>query len=253
MLDQILVNGVLRVGVRVWPSPEYAPPAFRGASNATTGGALTGFEIDLAHLLADNLGVELQLIEAYPPVINSGAWDGQYDIALASLSPRTDTTLLYSVPYSVVPIAVLSRADTPPLEDVSDLSGLRIAVLEDSPFQALLVDGVPGQASGVVPIPVDNVATAVDQLASDGPSTPFEALIGPLPMLELALIEGLPLQINPVSQQIEPLPLSIATVPIDGLSTDRLLQELNRILGRLEQRGQLAEIHLTWYDRDYSP
>ena len=71
LIDRLLENGVIRVGIRVWPGAEFSPPAFRGFSNAVTGGALNGFEVDLARQLAENLGLELELVEAYPPVLSS--------------------------------------------------------------------------------------------------------------------------------------------------------------------------------------
>ena len=74
LIDRLLARGVIRVGPRVWPEAEFSPPAFRGFSNAATGGALNGFEVDIARAVAENLGLELELIEAYPPVIASGDW-----------------------------------------------------------------------------------------------------------------------------------------------------------------------------------
>ena len=86
LIDRLLETGIIRVGIRVWPEANFSPPAFRGASNSITGGALNGFEVDIAHLVAEGLGLELELVEAPPQVITSGNWRGEWDIALASLA-----------------------------------------------------------------------------------------------------------------------------------------------------------------------
>src|SRR5688572_5147081 len=62
LMDRLLETGVIRVGIRVWPEAIFSPPAFRGFSNAETGGALNGFEVDLARLVAEGLGLELELV-----------------------------------------------------------------------------------------------------------------------------------------------------------------------------------------------
>ena len=72
LIDRLLDTGVVRVGVRVWPGPEFSPPVFRDVTTAESGGALTGFEIEITRAVLEGLGLELELIEADPRLLNSG-------------------------------------------------------------------------------------------------------------------------------------------------------------------------------------
>ena len=274
LIDALLERGVLRVGVRVWPAAEFSPPAFRGFSNAATGGALNGFEIDVARLLATGLGLELELVEAYPPVINSGDWQKRWDIALATLTPfdpaadQKGQALLFSQPYGYLPLGILipDRADD--LETLGQLSGRAIGVLEHSAYEQLLnANGAalrvqnrplrPDLPADLHLVPVSNLAKAIQHLAGQELDTPterteFEAIFGPAPILQEAVKSGLAVKLATPTETIGGLPLAVAVVPQDNLKVSRLLEEINIILKRAHRRGTLAEIYLRWYGQDLS-
>jgi polar amino acid transport system substrate-binding protein len=268
LIDHLLESGVIRVGIRVWPEALFSPPAFRGFSNATTGGALNGFEVDVAHLLAERLGLELELVEAYPPVIARGDWRGQWDIAIASLVPFDPPSgqsqqLLFSEPYAYMPIGLLVPAESN-LQTLNGLSGKRVGVLEHSPYQALLATGeespptVQGRLlldqvpADIQIIPVSNLPKAIRRLAGedDNESPPLDGILGPTPVLRQAVQEEWPVKL--AADNLGVLPLAVAVVPQEGLQVDRLLLEVNQILEKLHQRGTLSEASLRWYGQDYS-
>lgn len=264
LLDRLLETDIIRVGVRVWPEAEFSPPVFRGFSNAVTGGALNGFEVDVARLLAQNLGLELELVEAYPPVIASGDWRGQWDIAIASLVPfdqqatSTVSPLYFSRPYAYMPMGLLAPAASSP--SLEQLSGRQIGVLEHSAYQALLtpesrtwtVQGQPALAefpANVQPFAVSNLVKAVHELpGSDQPA----ALFGPAPVFEQAIQSDLAVSLVPGSERLGFQPLAVAAVRQDGLKVDRLLAEINRVLDWLDRSGTLAESSFRWYQQDIS-
>jgi ABC-type amino acid transport substrate-binding protein len=268
-MDKLLERGILRVGIRVWPSAEFAPPAFRGFSNATTGGALNGFEVDIAWLLAEGLGLELELIEAYPPVIYSGDWRGQWDIALASLVPfdrpegaSTVTPLSFSQPYGYMPMSFITLPAGEEIQNLAQLSGRRIAVLEESAYEWLLISKelrLTGQNRPLLPdfpgdmevVPVSNLAKAIDQLANDD-TDDFDTIFGPAPIFHQAINSDLPLQLVIGPEILGKQPLAVALIPQDKLKVERLLTEINKVLERLQKQGTLAEIYLRWYNQDLS-
>ncbi len=271
LIDHLLAAGVIRVGIRVWPEASYSPPAFRGFSNAVTGGALNGFEVDLAHLLAEGLGLDLELVEAYPPVIASGDWRGEWDIAIASLVPfdqppatppqSAQEILAFSEPYAYMPMGILIPAAENHIQTISDLSGRTVGVLEHSAYQHLLApDGqsltVHGQPlltqmpADVQAVALSNLLKAIRQLeqpeSSEAP--PIEAIFGPAPIFQEAVKSDLSVKVINAGFQ----PLAVATVPQDELKVDRLLLEINKILERLQRRGTLAEVYVRWYGQDFS-
>lgn len=271
LMDRLLEKGVLRVGIRVWPEAVFAPPAFRGISNAATGGTLNGFEVDVARRLAEGLGLELELVEAYPPVIVSDDWRGEWDIALASLVPfdqpleQTATSIAYSNPYGYFPMGVLVPADNNNIQSVSDLSGRRVGMLEHSAYQRLLSPQDPpltfrGQPllleipADVQPVALSNLLKAIRQLGqpAEDKEAEVEAIFGPVPILEEAVKSDIPVKLAPQAQNLGYQPVAVATVPQDGLKVDRLLVEINTVLAYLQQKGYLAEIYFRWYRQDYS-
>jgi ABC-type amino acid transport substrate-binding protein len=276
LIDQLLESGIIRVGIQVWPEAAFAPPAFRGFSNATTGGALNGFEVDLAHLLAEGLGLELELVEAYPPVIASGDWRGEWDIAIASLVPfdqppepssgRAVSGLVFSKPYGYMPMGVLVPADENGIQSVGDLAGRKVGVLADSPYEQLVAPRdepltVQGRPVLTVALPADieivpesNLLKTIRVLGQPGgeETTDVVAVIGPAPILQAAVNAGLPVKLGLQAQNLGFQPLAVAAVPRDGLKVDRLMLEINNVLGRLQRRGILAEVYQRWYQQDLS-
>jgi ABC-type amino acid transport substrate-binding protein len=263
LIDRLLAEGVIRVGIRVWPGPDFSPPAFRGFSNAETGGALNGFEVDVAHQIADGLGLELELVEAYPPALATGQWQGEWDIAIASLVPfdQSPETMIYSQVYGYIPLAVLVPANST-IQGPNDLAGKRVGVLEHSAAQRLLasaglsltVEQQPVLASlpaNVQPVPVSNLLNSIKQLGTPhAEAEALDAIIGPVSILQQALKSELPVKL--AAPNIGVQPLAIAIVPQDELKIDRLVAEINNTLARLHRDGTLAEIYVRWYEQDFS-
>ena len=262
LIDRLLETGIVRVGIRVWPGADFSPPAFRGFSNAKTGGALNGFEVDIAHQIADGLGLELELVEAYPPALDTGQWQDEWDIAIASLGPfdQPPENMAYSQPYGYIPLAVLVSA-TSKIQGTDDLAGKRIGVLEHSAAQRLLSSkGLPLRVDeqpvftplppDVQPVPVSNLLLAIKQLGDPKGKQEIDAVVGPVSIFQEAINSGLPVKL--VDQNLGTQPLAIAVVPQDNLKTERLLAEINNILTRLDRDGTLAEIYLRWYQQDFS-
>jgi ABC-type amino acid transport substrate-binding protein len=259
LLDKLLDTGVIRVGVHVWPEASFSPPVFRGFSNARTGGALNGFEVDVAHYVAESLGLELELVEAYPPVIATGDWRGQWDIAIASLAPfalppeAAERGMLFSEPYGYMPLGVFISAANDEIKAWADLSGHRVGVLEHSLYHRLLqpeAEISPAPPPNLRVIPFSNMPKAIRQLGQ--PGSPVEAIFGPTPILQEAIKSDLPVKLAPQAAHIGPVPLVIAVVPPAGLKADRLIAEINKVLARLHRQGTLSEMYLRWYEQDLS-
>jgi len=272
LIDRLLETGVLRVGIRVWPEASYSPPAFRGFSNAKTGGALNGFEVDIARLVAEGMGLELELVEADPLLISSGNWRGHWDIALASLTPfdqpleiALSQDVVYSRPYGYIPMGVLIPDTEDNAQTLEQLSGQRVGVLEHSAYQRLLTpeEGeltalgqpiMPKPPPDLQPVVLSNLLKAIRQLNQPNSkgSPQLDAIFGPTPILEAAIRSGLPVKLAPEAKNIGVQPLAIAMVPQDGLKVDRLVGEVDKILIQSHRQGALSEIYLRWYGQDLS-
>ncbi|GAB4451154.1 MAG: hypothetical protein Kow0031_33760 [Anaerolineae bacterium] len=269
LLDRLLDKGIIRVGIRVWPEASFSPPAFRGFSNAAIGGALNGFEVDVAKAIALNLGLELELVEAYPPVIAGGEWRGEWDIAIASLAPfddpppNTRPDMRYSRPYALMPAGLLVP-QTSPVSGAAQLGGLAVGAFEHSVYQRMLTPGerlptVGGQslrgelARDARLLVLSNIQKSIRE--TEEGKFRADAWLGPAPVFEQAIRENnnLPLRLIRNDEALPPHPLVVAAVPQDGLAVDRLIDEIDTLLARLQRQGVLAELSLKWYGEDISP
>ena len=80
-LDHILRDGVLQVGYR----PNNLPCSF-----LTQRGELVGFDVEMAHILAEDLGVELEFVPFEFDVLGSMLRSGQVDMAMSCIASLPD-------------------------------------------------------------------------------------------------------------------------------------------------------------------
>jgi ABC-type amino acid transport substrate-binding protein len=102
-------------------------------------------------------------------------------------------------------------------------------------------------------IVLSNLAKDIRQLGQPAAdqSPPVAVIFGPVPVFQAAIERDFPVKLAP-TENIGLQPLTIAAIPQDGLTVNRLIAEINTILERLRRQGVLAEIYLRWYERDYS-
>jgi cyclohexadienyl dehydratase len=115
-LDEILKNGVLRVGT----TGDYRP--FTALDKAS--GAYSGFDIDLAHALADSMGVKLVFVPTSWPTLAKDFEAGAFDIAMGGVSITLERAKkgFFSAPYlheGKTPIARCADKDK-----FADLAGI---------------------------------------------------------------------------------------------------------------------------------
>jgi len=92
-LDAIRARGTIRIGT----TGDYAPYSFRDLDS----GGFKGFDIDVAHRLAADLGVKLELVQATWPTLMAGLQAGKYDIVASgvTVTPERAEAAAFSTPY----------------------------------------------------------------------------------------------------------------------------------------------------------
>jgi cyclohexadienyl dehydratase len=93
LLDAIRARGSVRVGT----TGDYSPYSFRDLDS----GGFKGFDIDVAHRLAGDLGVRLELVQATWPTLMAGLEAGKYDIVASgvTVTPERQEAAAFSTPY----------------------------------------------------------------------------------------------------------------------------------------------------------
>ncbi|CUJ49042.1 transporter substrate-binding domain-containing protein [Achromobacter kerstersii] len=126
----------------------------------------TGSDVEAAHLLAKDLGVDLEIVPVNGPNRVPFLLSRKVDVVLASFSITDERrkVVAFSKPYGVVPILVAGPRDVQ-LRNFHDLSGKAIAVTRGTTSDQELTRGVKG-ISGVSIIRYEDDATTNTAVAT---------------------------------------------------------------------------------------
>jgi Na+/H+-dicarboxylate symporter/ABC-type amino acid transport substrate-binding protein len=145
--DRITERGVLRVGYLA----DSLPYAFFNASNE-----LVGFDIEMAHQLASDLGVALELVPADRSVFEQGLPASSYDLLMSGAAVTADRAVhvLFSVPYLDETVAFVAldhrRAQFSSWDSIRAGGPLRVGVLRAPYYDAKIRAELPG--ADIIPI-----------------------------------------------------------------------------------------------------
>ena len=128
--------GTIKVGVK------YDVPLF-GFKNPQTG-EVEGFDVDMAQLVADELGVEVKLVEAISDNRIPFLQDGTVDLVFSTMTITTDrdAEIDFSRPYYVSHGRTLVLGDSYIL-DTADLAGKKVCTALDSTYEGLIPKTAP--------------------------------------------------------------------------------------------------------------
>jgi polar amino acid transport system substrate-binding protein len=123
-IDAITARGVVRIGV-----PDDLPPF--GALNE--GGELEGYDVDVANLLAKDLGVRAELVPLKSGNRVASLLAHRVDLLVANLgvNPERAKSLAFSTPYAPFFAGVYGAPDVAAV-GLAELAGKRVAVTRDS-------------------------------------------------------------------------------------------------------------------------
>ncbi len=133
-------EGVLMVGTEIG----YPPMEYFDEDGATP----IGFDMELAQALADEMGLELQLVDTAWDGIFAGVDTGKYDVILSSVSwteDRNENYLLSKTYVANAPVLVVPNDSA--IADVQDLAGgvvvgVQMETTADYLMQRYIADGV---------------------------------------------------------------------------------------------------------------
>ena len=120
--DPIAAAGVLRVGTE----GVYAPYSFHDASQ---GGQLAGYDVDVAKAVADKLGVKVEFVETNFDSIFAAMEANRFDVIANEVTITDDRKAKYdfSEPYSIAEGVIVTRKDDDSITSLADLKGKRAA------------------------------------------------------------------------------------------------------------------------------
>ncbi|AYD03807.1 transporter substrate-binding domain-containing protein [Neorhizobium sp. NCHU2750] len=136
-LNDIISRGKVRIGVLTG-----APPM----GMVDEKGNPSGYDVDVANLLAGYLALPVELVPLTPPARIPALQTGKVDFLVATLAPTGERakTVMFTQPYSAFNMDIISGPDQK-FTKLSDLQGKRVAVNRGSSQEtALRKANVPG-------------------------------------------------------------------------------------------------------------
>lgn len=135
-LQDILDRGKIRVGILL-----DVPPW--GMNNAE--GKPTGLDVEVAELLAQELSVDLDIVQVTGTNRIPNLLSDQTDIIIAAMGATSERAqqVMFSNPYTAVQLGVFGSPEIGQSEDVSVLDGKTIAVARGTTLDLWLSDNVP--------------------------------------------------------------------------------------------------------------
>ena len=200
---------------------------------------ITGFDVDLAMLLAAEMGVGVKFEETAWDSILAGVDAGRFDIACNGVGFTDERAEKYdfSTPYVYTGAVIVTRKDNTGITTLENLKGKTTANTASSTYAAM------AEEAGAEVIPVDSLADTLNLVIDKRVDATLNARV----TVEAYLKE------HPDS------PLMIAgevpgekmVIPVKkGDDSASLLTEINRILDEARQDGRLALLCVTYFDAD---
>ena len=133
LLDQIQARGSITVAME----GTWAPWTYHDENDE-----LVGYDVEVAKLIANELGVDVNFVEGEWDGLLAGLDDGRYDIMVngVGVTPERQEKYDFSVPYAYNKTAVIVRSDYDEIHSMEDLKGKHTANTISSTY-ATLADG----------------------------------------------------------------------------------------------------------------
>ena len=248
-LADIRSAGVLRIGCEA----TYPPFTFRD------GGEIVGYDVDLAAVMCESLGVEPEFIDTQWSGVIPALYAGRFDIIMSSMSYRKERLekVAFSIPYAEASQGLLIRADVlrvregvvaraddvEAIKSVSDLSGKVLGVKLGSPGEMMKpaleeeIAAAAGAGFSEVKIYDDHPAAylALSQGSVDG-------VLNTLPTLGQVMKDrpGAYALVRPVGQQ------NWAGIAARKEDTE-IVEWLDSELSRLKENGEIYALQEKWF------
>jgi len=230
VLDGIRERGTLRIGM----TGDYPPLNVKSRS-----GELIGFEPSLAKSLAQALDVQLELVEKPFAELLPALEAGEVDAVMAgmTMTPQRNMRVAFAGPYLVSGKAILSKSDSlARIGSLSDLKGVRVAVLESSTSQEILRRGAPELTTITTP----DYDMAVRMVLNDE----VDAMLADYPVCLFALLRHPDSGLAGVAAPLSFEPIGIAVSGDDPL----LVNLMENYLTLLEGMGLLEKMRDHWFE-----
>jgi polar amino acid transport system substrate-binding protein len=232
VLSRIVKSGELRVGM------SGSQPPFCVKSKT---GELIGYEVELAKLLANAMGVELKIVEKPFGQLLGALEAGEVDAVMSgmTMTPERNVRFAFVGPYMVSGKSILTTSTAlAAIDEASDIdqSDIRLAALAGSTSQKFVEKVIP-KAKLTTTADYDEGVKAVMEGNVD-------AMVADFPICALTMLRYPDAGLATLSQPLTIEPIGIALPPGDSL----LVNMVTNYLGALEGTGLLELLEKKWFE-----
>jgi polar amino acid transport system substrate-binding protein len=232
VLSRIVDSGTFKVGM------SGNQPPFSVISKE---GKMIGYEVDLANLLADAMGVEVQFVQKPFGELMAALEKGEIDAIMSgmTMTPKRNLKAAFVGPYIVSGKSILTKSATlAALEDAEEINAesIKIAALKGSTSEKF----VKKVMEKTTFIGVDDYDAGV-QMVIDGKA---DALVADFPICALSQMRYPDAGLATLSEPMTIEPIGIALAPGDSL----FVNMVTNYLSALEGIGLLDALEKKWFE-----
>jgi len=232
ILDRVMQSATLRVGM----SGNQPPLNFRNRS-----GVMAGMEVELATLLAQAMGVELNIVTKPFRQLRAALQAGEVDIIMSGMAITSERAreMLFVGPHLVSGKSILTNSRAlAAAEEASDINraNLKLAALEGSTSQRFIERNVPEAQL----ITVDDYDEAVQMVLNDE----VDALVADMPICVLSVLRYPDRGLATLTEPLTIEPIGIAVPPNDLLFRSLVQNYIDALTGL----GVVEELRQKWFE-----
>lgn len=232
VLSRIVESGTFKVGM------SGTQPPFSVISKS---GSLIGYEVDLANILADAMGVKVEFVQKPFGALLPALEKGEIDAIMSgmTMTPKRNLKAAFVGPYIVSGKSILTTSTAlAGLQDAEDIdrSTIKIAALKGSTSEKF----VQKVLEKTTFIGVDDYDEAV-QMVIDGK---VDALVADFPICALSQMRFPDAELATLTEPMTIEPIGIALAPGDAL----FVNMVTNYLSALEGIGLLDALEKKWFE-----
>ncbi len=233
LLATVKQRGTLRIAM------EGTYPPFNFKDQKT--GQLSGYDVDVAKLLASKLGLKPEFVATEWSAILAGLGAGKYDVIVSQvgITPKRQEAFDFSTPYTYSSPQLIVRAnDTANYASLDNLKGKKLGVGQGSIFEQ--------QAKAVTGITIKSYPAAPENLQDLASGRVDAALNDSLMVAYLLKNSKLPIKAGARVGKVEQMGIPFAR------GNPQFMAALDKALAEAGADGSLKAISVKWFGIDVS-
>lgn len=233
----LLATAKARGTLRIAMEGTYPPFNFKDAKT----GELSGYDVDVARLLAAKLGLKPEFVSTEWAAILAGLGAGKYDVIISQvgITPKRLEAFDFSEPYTYSsPQLIVRKDEHAQYATLADLKGKKLGVGQGSVFEQ--------QAKAVAGITVKSYPAAPENLQDLAVGRIDAALNDSLMIAYLLSNSTLPIKAGARVGNVERM-----GIPLQK-GNPQLKAALNKALAEAGADGSLKKISIKWFGTDVS-